>query len=116
MFGIRCLPSQRPEKAHSECNCSVREQSVSLLYPGWLRFRAEWCPGADYANSINSMTYAKVGQSIFPHGHYAFRRECPTVSALPSFISAEAQSLDLTELARLARAILTNTQQTPRGV
>jgi hypothetical protein len=37
-----------------------------------------WCPGADYANSTNSMTYAKVGQSIFPYDHYAFWRECPT--------------------------------------
>jgi hypothetical protein len=26
----------------------------------------EWCPGAGYHNSIKSMTYEKVGQSIFP--------------------------------------------------
>jgi hypothetical protein len=36
-------------------------------------------PRADYAKSINSTTYEKVGQSIFPHDHYAFCRKCPTV-------------------------------------
>ena len=40
----------------------------------------QWCPGADYANSINSMTYAKVGHSLFPHDDYAFWRECPTIN------------------------------------
>jgi hypothetical protein len=31
--------------------------------------------GLLYFNQLND--YAKVGQSIFPHDHYAFWRECP---------------------------------------
>ena len=52
----------------------------------------EWCPGADYANSINSMTYAKVGQSIFPHDHYAFWRDCPTAGAPSPLVRSLTQS------------------------
>ena len=40
------------------------------------------CPRADYGNSINSITYAKVGQSIFPHDHYASGASVPPLVAL----------------------------------
>jgi hypothetical protein len=33
----------------------------------------------DYAKPVRSMTYRKVGHSIFPYDHYAFWRECPAV-------------------------------------
>ena len=37
-------------------------------------------PRGGLGNSINPMTYAKVGHSSFPHDHYAFWRECPTIN------------------------------------
>ena len=42
------------------------------------RIRSPCHPSADYAKSIDSMTYARVGQSVFPHDHYAFWRDCHT--------------------------------------
>src|SRR5262245_62707053 len=60
------------------------QESRAWLYPRRPKKCRKMAPGADYANSIKSVAYAKVGQSIFPYDHCAFWRECPTVSLLPS--------------------------------
>ena len=65
-----------------EVNALLHEKGLSGL-KALIFKREEWCPGADYAKSINSMSYPKVGQSFFPHDHYAFWHECPTAGALP---------------------------------
>jgi hypothetical protein len=60
-------PSARAER--------LRPSSTLDGIVGWDGVR-----GADYQNSINSITYEKVGQQIFPYDDYAFWRECPTVN------------------------------------
>ena len=52
------------------------------------------CPGADYANSINSVAYAKVGQQILPHDHYAFWATVPLQSDLLLGVKDEILAID----------------------
>jgi hypothetical protein len=51
---------------------NLHGSSLSDRTEGELTHWKQWCPGADYAKLSKSMTYRKVGQSIFPHDHYAF--------------------------------------------
>ncbi len=66
------------------------------------RLEKGWCPGADYTNSMNSMTYAKVGHSVFAHDHYAFWRDCPTAWELQAAgvqDKVQIEELDVTSAA-----------------